>query len=86
MAEAEQVAERLRILIETHRLPSSAGVDRITVSLGMAIVSPDDRDIEVFSRADMAMYQVKHRGGNHVCVYAGSTFYWYGEEGRLLPK
>ena len=39
----------------------------------MAIVSPDDRDIEVFSRADMAMYQVKHRGGNRVCVYAGST-------------
>ncbi len=86
VGEAEQVAERLRVLIETHRLPDSAGVARITVSLGMAIVSPDDRDIEVFSRADMAMYQVKHRGGNRVCVYAGSTFYWYGEEGSLLPK
>jgi diguanylate cyclase (GGDEF)-like protein len=85
LVEAQQVAERLRMLVETHRMPPSAGIDRITVSLGMAIVSPDDRDVEVFSRADMAMYQVKHRGGNHVCVYDQSTFYWYGEEGSLLP-
>jgi diguanylate cyclase (GGDEF)-like protein len=84
--EAEQVAERLRLLVERHRLPTAAGVDRITVSLGMAVVSTDDRDVEVFSRADMAMYQVKHRGGNHVCVYDGSTFFWYGEEGSLVSN
>jgi diguanylate cyclase (GGDEF)-like protein len=86
VSEAELVAERLRLLVERHRLPPAAGIDRITISLGMAIVSTDDRDVEVFSRADMAMYQVKHRGGNHVCVYDGSAFIWYGEEGSLVPN
>jgi two-component system cell cycle response regulator len=86
ITEAEQVAERLRLLVERHRLPAAAGVECITVSVGMAVVSTDDRDVEVFSRADMAMYQVKHRGGNHVCVFDGAAFFWYGEEGSLVPK
>lgn len=86
VSEAKQVAERLRLLVERHRLPPTAGVDRITVSVGMAIVSTDDREVEVFTRADMAMYQVKHRGGNRVCVYDGSAFYWYGEEESLVPS
>jgi diguanylate cyclase (GGDEF)-like protein len=86
ITEAEQVAERLRLLVERHRLPAAAGVERITVSVGMAVVSTDDRDVEVFSRADMAMYQVKHRGGNHVCVFDGAAFFWYGEEGSLIPN
>jgi diguanylate cyclase (GGDEF)-like protein len=84
--EAEQVAERLRTLVERHRLPSAAGVDHITVSIGMAILARDDGDAEVFSRADLAMYQVKHRGGNHVCVYDGSEFFWYGQEESLIPR
>lgn len=86
VSEAQDVAERLRLLVERHHLREDAGVRSITISIGMAIVSPDDRDVEVFSRADTAMYQVKHRGGNHVCVYDGTEFYWYGEEGSLLPR
>jgi diguanylate cyclase (GGDEF)-like protein len=79
--EAEHVAERLRLLIEKRTLPDGAGVERITVSVGMAVLSADDRDLEVFSRADLAMYQVKNQGGNRVCIYDGSEFFWYGPKG-----
>ncbi|HEX6508843.1 MAG TPA: GAF domain-containing protein [Chloroflexota bacterium] len=83
--EAEQVAERLRGLIERHRLPGGAGVDHITVSIGMATLSRSDKDVELFSRADLAMYQVKHRGGNHVCIHDGNAFFWYGQQESLIP-
>ncbi len=78
LAEAELVAERLRLLIEKHALPKEAGVARITVSVGLAVLSGDDQDVEVFSRADIAMYQVKDRGGNRVCVCDGDEYYLFG--------
>ena len=84
--EAEEVAERLRVLVERHMLPSEAGIKSITVSIGMAVVMTDDRDVEVFSRADAALYEVKRRGGNHVCVYDGSSFFWYGGENSRVPS
>jgi len=74
LADAEQVAERLRIYIEEHDLPEAAGVKRVTASVGMALYSPGDRETDLFTRADLAMYAVKHRGGNLLCIAEGETF------------
>ncbi len=64
--DAERVAERLREAIAGHGLPAEVG--QVTVSVGMAMVRGEDAGMEVFTRADQAMYAVKHAGGNRVCV------------------
>jgi diguanylate cyclase (GGDEF)-like protein len=66
--EAEQVAERLRAMIEKTRLPATAGIRQMTVSVGVARLAPEDQGTELFSRADAAMYQGKRAGGNVVVV------------------
>ena len=83
--EAERVAERLRSIIERRRLPEAAGARHVTVSVGLAFLDPRDEDAELFTRADLAMYQVKGRDGNFVCIHDGPAFYWYGHDHvRLL--
>jgi diguanylate cyclase (GGDEF)-like protein len=80
--EAEHVAERLRAMIERRVLPESAGVRSVTVSVGMALLREEDPASELFTRADHAMYAVKHAGGNRVCVPEGNAFRLYTERGR----
>lgn len=65
--DAERVAERLRSMIERHALPHAAGAPTITISIGMATLRGEG-ETDLFARADLAMYQVKHVGGNRVCV------------------
>ncbi|MBV9280746.1 MAG: sensor domain-containing diguanylate cyclase [Chloroflexi bacterium] len=65
---AEQVAERLRLMIERRLLPQEAGVARITVSLGLAFLQGEDDGAELVSRADRALYTAKRRGGNQLCI------------------
>jgi diguanylate cyclase (GGDEF)-like protein len=69
---AEGVAERLRSAVESLTLPEAAGTRRLTVSVGVAVLSSEDEGTETFSRADHAMYHVKHLGGNRVCVDPGA--------------
>ena len=38
----------------------------MTVSVGMALLRDDDLALELFTRADQAMYAVKRVGGNRV--------------------
>lgn len=66
------MAERLRRSIECHTFAPEAGVRSISVSVGVATLMPDDSAHELFSRADRAMYEVKRRGGNGVCLSAGA--------------
>jgi len=66
--DAEVVAERLREAIAGHGLPEGVGDGPVTVSVGMAMVRAEDQGMDVFTRADQAMYAVKHAGGNRVCV------------------
>jgi len=61
-------AERLCRAVSEHSFPREAGVRRITVSVGVAILEPEDLDAEFITRADLAMYQVKAQGGNGVCL------------------
>jgi diguanylate cyclase (GGDEF)-like protein len=68
LRDALSVAERLRWVVEHFRLPPAAGAKHITVSVGVAYLLPTDRENEVFTRADQAMYEVKHIGGNQVCL------------------
>jgi diguanylate cyclase (GGDEF)-like protein len=75
--EAERVAERLRVMIEQQVLPVEAGVAQVTVSVGMALLRDDDLALELFTRADHAMYAVKRAGGNRVCVPDGPAFRIY---------
>jgi diguanylate cyclase (GGDEF)-like protein len=81
LPEAEAVAERLRLAIQAHRLPPESGVSRITVSVGVGLLSRLDVSTEIFTRADRAMYQVKRRGGNCVCVDRGTGSGFYFLEG-----
>lgn len=64
--EAERLAERLRVLIET--LPPNAEVPRsLTASFGVAAYPDDGRDIAALIRsADRALYLAKAQGRNRV--------------------
>ncbi|WP_158253750.1 sensor domain-containing diguanylate cyclase [Chromobacterium alticapitis] len=67
LAEAMQVAERLRAAVAAARLPLDDGELSYTVSIGVAQQRPDEQDIdEVLSRADKQLYLAKHEGRNRV--------------------
>lgn len=61
------LAERIRASIE--HTPVSAGGNPIavTISIGLSAISPDDpNDHSALERADLALYEAKHRGRNRV--------------------
>ncbi|MDX6016429.1 diguanylate cyclase [Shewanella indica] len=68
--QAEGVAETLltqvRELQITH---GSAPAGIVTISLGLALLTPNTRDLsEVIRLADKALYQAKHQGRNNWCI------------------
>jgi diguanylate cyclase (GGDEF)-like protein len=65
---AQLLAERIRRTVE--RLSCGYGDTTlgVTVSLGVACLSPDDNDEALFQRADAALYRAKHDGRNRVVV------------------
>jgi diguanylate cyclase (GGDEF)-like protein len=79
LEDAEQVAERLRAAIEHHQLRATAGVRRVTVSVGVACLFHNAHVDDLFSRADAAMYAVKRIGGNRVCIADAGGFRFYGD-------
>jgi hypothetical protein len=44
----------------------------------MAALDPADTETELFTRADLAMYEVKKQGGNRVCLAEGEGFRFLG--------
>jgi diguanylate cyclase (GGDEF)-like protein len=74
---ANMVAARIRDLIETYH-PTEAGLEnlKLTVSIGLAVASPDMSIRELIDHADRAMFAAKHAGKNRVGVAAE------GEAGR----
>ena len=65
---AAQVAERLRLLVETTALPT---VGHITISLGVSSWPDGSTDMPtVFKQADDMLYRAKHGGRNRVEVFA----------------
>jgi diguanylate cyclase (GGDEF)-like protein len=70
---AQQVAECLRRLIGEHARLGADDV-RVTVSLGVASVLPDELDAKAFiGRADEALYRAKRGGRNRWCAAAALT-------------
>ncbi|HEX6510623.1 MAG TPA: GAF domain-containing protein [Chloroflexota bacterium] len=72
--EAVRLGERIRRLVVTSVLPAEVGVRRITVSVGISLFRIGDRGEELVTRADQALYQVKARGGNAVCLALPTGF------------
>lgn len=68
LPDAVALAHRLCRAVAAHPLPEEAGVDRVTVSAGVAAWQPSDTGEELFSRADAAMYRAKALGGDTVAV------------------
>ncbi|MBN8184230.1 sensor domain-containing diguanylate cyclase [Roseibium aggregatum] len=63
------LAERIRLRIAALTVDAGVGNISVTVSIGLAEVTADDRDVEdTIARADQALYIAKSSGRNRVCV------------------
>lgn len=69
-ARAVEVAERLRLSVESADLPLDGNLSvKIHVSIGVAsMISPNDNIDVLLHRADTALYEAKNSGRNRVCV------------------
>jgi len=65
-----EVAERVREFVATHPFQTSAGVVRLSLSLGIAGCDAPVQSIDrVLSMADQAMYRAKQGGRNRTELY-----------------
>lgn len=73
LAQATQVAERLRLAIERTSVLVDGEQVRVTASSGVAALSSDTPDLaSLIARADSAVYQAKQAGRNRVSSEGGS--------------
>ena len=69
LAGATELAERLRAAIAAIRLEAGGRAVPLTVSIGLAGLSPADPSVDaLFARADQAMYRAKQSGRDRVAV------------------
>ncbi len=69
---AMQLAERLRQQVEAQVTKTQDADLTVTVSIGLASLSPDKEVSDVFSRADLALYKAKAAGRNQVVAADGT--------------
>jgi len=63
------VAERIRQAVQATVIPTGKGSARVTISIGVAVNSSEDPDVDaVLKKADVALYAAKVKGRNMVCV------------------
>ena len=74
-AEAETVAQRLRVTVENESFaPETAQVAPITISVGVTEYNPKEDIATFIQRADQAMYMSKQEGRNKVtCLFMEET-------------
>jgi two-component system, cell cycle response regulator len=69
LAQAEQVAARLLNAIQEKPFDLGAiGQEKVTISIGVAAMRPEETPDQLFQRADAATYQAKQAGRNCVIV------------------
>lgn len=72
--EAEHVAERIRASILAYQIPQTNTVQRITVSIGVAVLTAKVASLDHLIRhADSALYKAKESGRDCVKVYPTDT-------------
>jgi len=59
------VAEKLRLYISVKKFSEKVD-EKITVSLGISVINPEDTVESLVARADKALYQAKESGRNNV--------------------
>jgi len=64
-AAAIDLAERIRMRVAAYR---DAEIGKVTLSLGLATLSPAESTDELLARADAALYQAKRGGRDRLCV------------------
>ena len=68
---AHLLAERIRETIAAKRVPHDDGEISISASLGIASFQHLDNSTSLFSRADAALYEAKHKGRNRTEIHYG---------------
>lgn len=68
MDDANIIAERIRVGIESHTLAYGMDVLNMTASLGVSTLQENDTIDGIVKRADTAMYQAKTLGRNQICL------------------
>jgi diguanylate cyclase (GGDEF)-like protein len=68
LAEAVQVGDKLRSMVELTEFPGGEGQPggMLTISVGVASLRPEETGADLLARADTALYEAKDRGRN--CV------------------
>lgn len=69
---ARGIAEELRQAVAGHVFEEDLAPLRLTVSIGVASLRPDENFEQLFKRADIALYEAKASGRNCVVVAEGS--------------
>jgi diguanylate cyclase (GGDEF)-like protein len=67
-AQAQRIAERVRLAVADARVPSEHGAIAFTVSIGLATCSDETPLAEAIARADKALYAAKRGGRNRVAL------------------
>lgn len=74
LAEAERVAERMRLGLSAKPIQTEQGFTTLTVSIGVAMMDWGTQDLNtMISNADRAMYEAKNAGRNCVRAYESAS-------------
>jgi len=75
LAEAAQVANKLRSIVEQTDFPGGEGqpAGRLTISVGVASLRAGETGADLMARADTALYEAKDRGRNCVTTAAQAS-------------